>query len=95
MRPQAWSPEGRRAHGLLGRRADTGATASGKRAMDVAERHRAHITRWFYDCTYEIHKGLGEMYVTDPRFAANYERVAEGLSRYVRDAVHANAARHA
>ncbi|WP_204048580.1 TipAS antibiotic-recognition domain-containing protein [Microbispora siamensis] len=30
--------------------------------MDVAERHRAHITRRFYDCTYEIHKGLGEVY---------------------------------
>ncbi|MEV7803128.1 MerR family transcriptional regulator [Microbispora sp. NPDC088329] len=72
-----------------------GAPADGERATDVAERHRAHITRWFYDCTYEIHKGLGEMYVSDPRFADNYERVAEGLSRYVRDAVHANAARHA
>jgi DNA-binding transcriptional MerR regulator len=72
-----------------------GAPAEGERATDVAERHRAHITRWFYDCTYEIHKGLGEMYVTDPRFAANYERVAEGLSRYVRDAIHANAARYA
>ncbi|WP_169946806.1 MerR family transcriptional regulator [Microbispora sp. H11081] len=72
-----------------------GAPADGDRAMDVAERHRAHITRWFYDCTYEIHKGLGELYVADPRFGAGYEGVAEGLSGYVRDAVHANAARHA
>jgi hypothetical protein len=31
------------------------------------------------------------MYVADPRFAANYERVAEGLAAYVREAVLANA----
>jgi DNA-binding transcriptional MerR regulator len=72
-----------------------GVPADGEQAMEVAERHRVHITRWFYDCTYEIHRGLGEMYVADPRFAANYENVAEGLSRYVRDAIHANAGRGA
>ncbi|MBP2703865.1 MerR family transcriptional regulator [Microbispora sp. RL4-1S] len=68
-----------------------GAPADGDRARQIAERHRAHITRWFYDCTYEIHKGLAEMYVGDPRFAANYENVAAGLSHYVRDAIRANA----
>lgn len=40
-----------------------------------------------------MHEGLGDMYVADPRFAATYEGVAEGLARYVRDAIHANAAR--
>jgi MerR family transcriptional regulator, thiopeptide resistance regulator len=72
-----------------------GAPAGGEEAMEVAERHRQQISRWFYDCSYEIHKGLGDMYVADPRFAANYETVAEGLSQYIRDAIHANAARHA
>jgi MerR family transcriptional regulator, thiopeptide resistance regulator len=72
---------------------DAGVPADDVRAMDVAERHREHIGRWFYDCSPEMHKGLGDMYVADPRFAANYERVAEGLAAYVRDALHANAAR--
>ena len=32
-------------------------------ATAVVERHREHISRWFYDCTPEIHAGLGQMYV--------------------------------
>lgn len=70
-----------------------GEPPTGTRAMDLAEAHRAHITRWWYECTYEIHRGLGEMYVSDPRFSANYESVAEGLAAYIRDAICANAAR--
>lgn len=62
-------------------------------AMDLAEAHRRHISRWFYECTPEIHKGLGEMYVADPRFTAHYEAVAPGLARYIRDAIAANVAR--
>jgi MerR family transcriptional regulator, thiopeptide resistance regulator len=64
-------------------------------AMDAAERHRRHIRRWFYDCPPEMHRGLGEMYVADERFAASYERIATGLAAYVRDAFAANAARAA
>jgi MerR family transcriptional regulator, thiopeptide resistance regulator len=30
---------------------------------------------------------LGQMYVDDERFSANYERVAEGLAAYQRDAM--------
>ena len=62
-------------------------------AMDLAEAHREHVTRWFYDCTYDIHRGLGRTYVIDPRFTAYYERVAPGLAQYVHDAIEANAAR--
>ena len=62
-------------------------------AMDAAEAHRQQITRWFYDCSYEIHRGLGDMYVQDPRFTATYDDMAPGLAAYVRDAIHANADR--
>ncbi|WP_040793896.1 MerR family transcriptional regulator [Nocardia higoensis] len=31
--------------------------------------------------------GLGEMYVTDPRFGANYDKHGEGTAAYVRDAM--------
>jgi DNA-binding transcriptional MerR regulator len=63
-------------------------------AMDAAEEHRQHISRWFYDCTYEIHRGLGQLYVDDPRFTATYESIAPGLAAYLRDAIAANAARN-
>jgi MerR family transcriptional regulator, thiopeptide resistance regulator len=72
---------------------EVGVPPSDPRAMDLAERHRQHVSRWFYTCTYEVHVGLGEMYVADPRFAANYETRRAGLAHYVREAIEANAAR--
>jgi MerR family transcriptional regulator, thiopeptide resistance regulator len=71
-----------------------GQPADGVAAMDLAEEHRRHIERWFYPCDHAMHRGLGDMYVADPRFAVNYEQLAPGLAAYVRDAVHANASRH-
>lgn len=70
-----------------------GAAADGEVAMALAEEHRMHITRWFYDCGYDIHRGLGDMYVGDPRFAARYEEIASGLAQFLRAAIHANARR--
>jgi DNA-binding transcriptional MerR regulator len=71
-----------------------GKPAGSPEPMDAAEQHRQHISRWFYDCTYEIHRGLGQMYVDDPRFTATYERIAPGLAAYLRDAILANAERN-
>ncbi|MFV0463335.1 MAG: MerR family transcriptional regulator [Nostocoides sp.] len=63
-------------------------------AMDAAENHRQHIDRRFYDLAYAVHRGLGDLYVTDPRFTATYEAIEPGLAAYVRDAIHANADAH-
>ena len=70
-----------------------GVPADSEQAMDVAEQHRQHISRWFYDCPPEMHAGLGRMYVEDERFTAHYEQRAPGLAQYVSTAVQANAAR--
>lgn len=70
-----------------------GEPADGAVAMDLAEEHRQHIERWFYPCGHAMHRGLGDLYVADPRFAASYETLAPGLAAYVRDAIHAYAAR--
>jgi MerR family transcriptional regulator, thiopeptide resistance regulator len=64
-------------------------------AMDAAEAHRRHIHERFYDLGYDGHRALGDMYVADPRFTARYEEIEPGLAEYVRDAIHANADRHA
>ncbi|MFK4227356.1 MerR family transcriptional regulator [Streptomyces sp. NPDC019890] len=71
-----------------------GELPTGERAMDMAEEHRQHITKWFYECTYEIHTGLGEMYVSDERFRAFYDATREGLAVHLRAAILANAARN-
>ncbi len=70
-----------------------GVPADSAAAMDLAEEHRQHISRWFYDCPPEMHAGLGRMYVEDERFTAHSEEVAPGLAQYVSTAVQANAAR--
>jgi len=41
----------------------------------------------FYEPNYEMYKGLGDMYVSDPRFTAFYERFGEGLAVFMRDAM--------
>lgn len=69
-----------------------GAPASSQRAMDLAERHRQHISRWFYDCDYPLHRGLAELYLADQRFGKNYDDMAPGLAQYMHDAMLANAA---
>jgi len=71
----------------------SGAPADGTDAMDLAERHRLSIDRWFYPCSEEIHAGLGDMYLADPRFKNYWEDRAGGLAQYVHDAIWANASR--
>jgi MerR family transcriptional regulator, thiopeptide resistance regulator len=70
-----------------------GMPADSAEAMDAAEAHRQQISRWFYECSYEMHVGLAEMYIADPRFTATYEKIAPGLAQYLHDAILANAAR--
>ncbi|MGA9871559.1 MAG: MerR family transcriptional regulator [Rhodococcus sp. (in: high G+C Gram-positive bacteria)] len=67
-----------------------GVSADSDKAAVLAERHRAGIER-HYDCGYEMHVCLGEMYVADERFTKHYDDVAPGLARYIRDAIVANA----
>lgn len=71
---------------------DSGAAAGSETANAAAEMHRRSIER-FYDCSYEMQRSLGDMYLADPRFTRTYESVRPGLAQYVRDAIHANADR--
>ncbi|MFV2103715.1 MerR family transcriptional regulator [Micromonospora sp. LOL_024] len=78
---------GRRMIALL----TSGAPADGPAARELAEEHRQQISRWFYECSYEIHTGLADMYLADERFTAHYEAMAPGLAEYLAEAIHANA----
>ncbi len=41
----------------------------------------------FYDCTPEIFRGLGNLYVEDPRFTANIDKYQEGLAAFLQQAM--------
>ncbi len=70
-----------------------GQPPDGEAAMEAAEAHRRSIDEAYYPCSYEMHRGLAEMYVADPRFTASYEALEQGLAQYVHDAILANADR--
>ncbi len=70
-----------------------GEPSGGPAAMAVAERARRFIDERFYDLSPAAHRGLAELYVSDDRFAAYYDRHEPGLSAYVAAAIHANADR--
>ncbi|MFB7860407.1 MULTISPECIES: MerR family transcriptional regulator [unclassified Streptomyces] len=72
---------------------DAGEAPDSAAAMDLAEAHRAHLTRWFFDCHPKIHQGLAEMYVSDENFRAFYDSIHEGLAEHLRAAIDANARR--
>ncbi|MFC6064693.1 MerR family transcriptional regulator [Streptomyces ochraceiscleroticus] len=80
-------------HHRMGELLAQGVPAGSEAAMDVAEEHRRFISRHHYECSYEMHACLGEMYVADERFTATYEAIRPGLAAYMRDAMLANAVR--
>jgi DNA-binding transcriptional MerR regulator len=49
---------------------------------------RQFITDHYYDCTLEIYRGLGNLYVDDERFTANINRNQPGLAQFLKEAMH-------
>ena len=72
---------------------ETGLVPDSDEAMAAVEAHRGHISRWFYECSYEMHRGLTEMYVSDERFRSHYDQRVPGLALYIKEAALANAER--
>ncbi|MCQ6561993.1 MerR family transcriptional regulator [Paenibacillus mendelii] len=48
---------------------------------------RSHITRYYYDCTLDIFRGLADLYVDDPRFTANIDKNKPGYAAFLREAM--------
>ncbi len=53
-----------------------------------------YLNRYFYACDVGFLRSLADMWVQDPRFAVNYERVRKGGAAFVREAVHIYCDRH-
>ena len=71
----------------------SGVAPDDPRAMDVAERARLSIDRWFYPCSAQMNAGLADTWETDPRFQANIDKHGAGLTKFMAAAARANAAR--
>jgi MerR family transcriptional regulator, thiopeptide resistance regulator len=65
-----------------------GATPADPRVQGQVAKHYAWL-RHFYEPNPEMYRGLGSMYVDDPRFTATYEKYAPGMAVFMRDAMHA------
>jgi MerR family transcriptional regulator, thiopeptide resistance regulator len=72
---------------------EAGLVPDSDEAMAAVEAHRGHISRWFYECSYEMHRGLTEMYVSDERFRSHYDQRVPGLALYIKETALANAER--
>ncbi len=88
--PQDWADMRRESDDII--RAFLELKAVGRQPGDravgaVVDRHRDHISKWFYECTPAIHAGLGQMYVTDARFSENIDHAGDGLAQYMADAI--------
>ena len=53
----------------------------------IGEYH-AYINKYFYTCEVGFLRGLADMWVEDPHFAVNYERIRPGGAEFVREAMH-------
>lgn len=49
---------------------------------------RQYITDSFYNCTPEIFRGLGDLYIQDERFTASIDKAKPGLARFMSEAMH-------
>src|SRR3712207_6508726 len=85
--------EGEQVEARMAEALRAGVAPDSAQAMDLAEEARQQISRNFYDCSPQMHAGIGRMYVEDERFTAHYERRAAGLAAWGGPPRPANAAR--
>lgn len=81
--------EGEEINRVLARNMQSGKSVDSPEVQAIVERHFNHIIQ-FYDKSWpllKIYRGLGKMYVDDPRFAKNYNKYHPGLAEFMRDAM--------
>ncbi len=88
--PEDWRRIMAEAEAIYGRAAGLasgGADVAGHAARALVEEHRTHISSNFYECTPEIHAGLGQMYGADERFTATIDAAGEGAAAFLSAAI--------
>lgn len=57
-------------------------------AQEAVKEWQKNITKNFYNCTNDILRGLGDMYINDERFTKNIDKYKPGLAIFLKDAFH-------
>jgi DNA-binding transcriptional MerR regulator len=60
---------------------------AGELAQNACEIHKQWLSIYYPEYSKEYHMGLGEMYVADERFRANYEKLSPGCTEFLRNAI--------
>jgi len=60
---------------------------TGELAQKACDLHRQWLSVFYPKYSKKYHKALGEMYVADERFRANYDNLVPGCSEFLRDAI--------
>jgi hypothetical protein len=68
---------------------DAGVPADSDEATALAEEHRVHLSKWFYDVPVEFYANMASIWVNDPRFTKNIDKAKPGLAAYKYAAVQA------
>lgn len=83
-----WDAIGRESHEIeQGIAARMDRDPSDPEVQEFIRRHHQQINDRFYQCPVEIYRGLGEMYVADPRFTAHYDQIKPGLAQFMQAAM--------
>jgi len=61
---------------------EAGVPADSPEAMALAEEHRVHLSKWFYDLPVEFYANMASIWVNDPRFTKNIDKPKPGLAAY-------------
>ncbi|MFC6019426.1 MerR family transcriptional regulator [Plantactinospora solaniradicis] len=77
----------------FGRASAAGLAVDGDEVQAITQRQYEWLTETGNPVSKEYFVGLAEMYVEDPRFAANYDRHGRGFAEFVRDAMKVYASR--
>lgn len=65
----------------------TGLSPEGESGKEIAALHRRWLTVTGNHYDPDLHRGLAELYVSDGRFTAYYDKTIPGCARFLRDAI--------
>ena len=83
----AWKALGDEILQALTAAVQAGTAPAGPEGQRIAQLHRRWLSYSWEAYTPQAHAGLAELYVSDPRFTAYYDREVPGCAAFLRDAV--------
>ena len=72
---------------------NSGKSPDSQDVLEIVDRHYQYISQ-FYDLSFHMYRALGNMYVTDPRFTAYYEKCKPNLAMFMKEAIEMYCQKH-